>query len=118
MPEPSPGDIFFDFEGDPFRQPGPQALPRGTIQLDMDRVVGQQLAVRRLGHFVGEHGAHHAVDIDNFVLDTDFFAALEGWLGQFDQHIIQCLVETVILVDRLVDLGRLVHLLRGHEDTG
>ena len=49
------------------------------------------------GDFAREHGTDGAVDVADRHINADFFAALQRRFGEFDQAVIQRLVETVVL---------------------
>ena len=58
---------------------------------------------------VREHGAHHAIDIDDRSLDENGFAPCYRGLGGSDEIIVQRLIESMILRFRAVHLGALIN---------
>ena len=108
--------IAFQLDGDPFDQPGPQALTRRSVEAKMDCSIGQTLFSPPFGDLVAEHGAHGTVDISDGHLEPDLVPLLEGPLAILDQLVIQSLIQSVILRGRTVDLHLIVRLLGGGQD--
>ena len=75
----------------------------------MDGVITESSTLGRKGHLVREHGAHHAIDIDDRSLDKNGFAPCYRGLSCSNKVIIQRLIKPMILRFRAVHLGALIN---------
>ena len=83
----------------------------------MDGIVRQAGVAITAGDFARQHGAAGAVDVDDGRLDLNLLALFEGRLGLFDQLVVECLLEAMVLAFGMATrhLGRDVRLV---EDLG
>ena len=109
--------VPFHFEGDPRRQPRAEALPRRAVQFYPDAVLRQQPAFGDLGHPMGEHGAHHPVGVVHLPFYPHLLAAAETRRRQFNQLLIQRLLQPVFLTLRAIHLGAFINHLGGRQDA-
>ena len=89
--------VALEFERDPAREKGAEALPGSAGELRHDRVVRQPLMTVALGDFAGQHGAGGAVDISDRQSDAHRRAALKRRLRLRDQLAIDDVVDLMIL---------------------
>ena len=83
------------------RHERPEALPGRPGELDVDRAVGQPLAVPALGDLVPEHRADGAVDVADRQVDHHRRGVLDRRAGEPDQLDVERVGEAVVLGHRL-----------------
>ena len=89
--------IAFHFERHASREPGAEALPRATLELEANRVVREHPRADAPDDLVGQHASHHAIDVLERQRGAHRLAAREGRLREPDQLVVEGLVETVVL---------------------
>ena len=87
-----------------------------SVELNLHRILGQQLRAVSLGQFVTENGARGAVCVNDRQLDLHRLALFQSGLGQLEQLHIQHLVQTVILRLRAVGADVRMRFLDRRQD--
>src|SRR5579862_5504015 len=104
--------VALDLDGHAVREPRAEALPGGARELDADRVRRQAVCAPAPGDLGGEHRTRRPVPVRDREGELDRLAPLEGRPGEFDDAVVECLLEPVVLRlhaaarDTGVDLGR------------
>lgn len=75
-----------------------EAVAGRTCEGDVDRVVRQPFRTVLLGELVAEHRADGAVDVGDRSVERDRRTRLESGLRFRDQLVVECLVESVVLL--------------------
>ena len=87
----------FQFQGDPVRDPGAEALSGNTVEFDVNGVFRESFQPVAFGNTSGKHGADSTIAVHDRGFDLHRLTALQCRPGLFDQLVIQCLVEAVVL---------------------
>ncbi len=96
--------VTLEFEGHAVRTEGTEGLARTTLELEMDRVLGQARAAMVARHLAAGDGADNAVDVDDGQLELHLLASLDrGFAEGEEMRVVEGLVETVVL--RLLAVG-------------
>ena len=99
------------------RHEGTEALSGRAGERDVDRVVGKTGATPSLRHLVPEQRADRPVDVADRQVDRDAVGVVDRRLRQFDERLVERLVEPVVLADAL-DERLAVRVLRAPAGSG
>ena len=75
------------------------------MERHVDGVIRQALLTIALGDLVADHGAKRTVHVANRHFNAHWLFLVEGRLSKFDELIVECLIELVVLIDGLVQDG-------------
>mmetsp|Transcript_2984 Transcript_2984/g.5509 ORF Transcript_2984/g.5509 Transcript_2984/m.5509 type:complete len:357 (+) Transcript_2984:192-1262(+) len=102
--------ITFHIDGNALGKSEPERLTCMTFQVELDGVIRETFLTKSLGNFIREHGSESTIDIRTLSVDHNRSLGLERFLCSFDEFIILCFVESVILSSKITDSSRRIQL--------